>query len=623
MVASHFLVALGCAIAGGHTVETADTTTLLPTLNVTAGSKTNVELLPLTTSIVTSAQIEESAESSLLPVLVNRVPGLFVTERGMAGYGVSTGAAGEVNIRGVGQSNKVLFMVDGQPQWAGIFGHALSDTYVANGVERVEVVRGPSSLLYGSNAMGGSVNIITNKAHTDGFRGRAKAMAGSYATQRYALSGALKSGAFEGTAGATFDGSKGNRPGSHFWLANEYLQLGYSLSQNWKLGGNLHMTQSKAHNPGSVYKPLESMWTRIFRGTTGLSLANDYENVRGGLQMFLSWGRHRLDDGWTPGSTPTDYLYTLNDYNMGITAYETLNFWRGNDLSVGFDFQHWGGHHYNDSKVDGAHSADFKNHVNEVAGYVMMQQALLPGDLLSLNAGVRLQHGSNYGNEWVPQAGFVLRPVKSGNLKFSFSKGFRAPNLRELYLYKPANPDLKPEYLLNYDVTWNQTLLNGALDYSFSLFLIDAKDMIQAVMEDGRMMNQNTGKFINKGFEMQVAYRINDNWSADANYSYLRTDKPLLAAPKNKLNAEVIFTPSNFSFTLESNSIWGLYTATGEKPAKESYSLLNFRGAYTFQMKTPLTLSVKVDNITDTDYEIVYGFPMPGITVMAGLELKF
>lgn len=623
MLSYNIIVAVSCAIASAPTTEPADTTTLLPTLNVTAGSKTNVELLPLTTSIVTSAQIEESAESSLLPILVNRVPGLFVTERGMAGYGVSGGAAGTVNIRGVGQSNKVLFMVDGQPQWAGVFGHSLADTYVANGVERVEVVRGPSSLLYGSNAMGGSVNIITTKAHEYGFRGHAKAMAGSYATQSYTLSGALMSGAFEGTAGASFDGSDGNRPGSHFWLANEYMQLRYGLSRNWKLGANLHLTQSKAHNPGSVYEPLESMWTRIFRGTTGLSLANDYENLHGGVQMYLNWGRHRLDDGWAPGETPTDYLYTLNDYNMGITAYETMNFWHGNDLSVGFDFQHWGGHHYNDSKIDGTHTADFKNHVNEVAGYVMMQQSLLPGDMLSLNAGARLQHGSNYGNEWVPQAGFVLHPASNGDLKFSFSKGFRAPNLRELYLYKPANPDLKPEYLLNYDVAWSQTLLNGALTYGASIFFIDGKDMIQTVMADGRPMNQNTGSFINKGFELQAAYRINSDWSADANYSYLHTDKPLLAAPKNKLNAEVIFTPSDFSFTLESNSIWGLYTATGQDAAKESYSLLNFRGAYTFQMKMPLTFSVKVDNITDTDYEIVYGFPMPGITVMAGLELKF
>ena len=97
-------------------------------------------------------------------MLQNRIPGIFVTERGLAGYGVSGGGAGAVSIRGVGGGNKVLFLIDGQPQWAGVFGHSLPDTYVTNDIQRVEVVSGPSSLLYGSGAMGGSVNLITRRA---------------------------------------------------------------------------------------------------------------------------------------------------------------------------------------------------------------------------------------------------------------------------------------------------------------------------------------------------------------------------------------------------------------------------------------------------------------------------
>ena len=68
-----------------------------------------------------------------------------MTQKGITGFGVSEGAAGTVNIRGVGSGNKVLMLFDGQPQWAGVFGHALPDTYVASDVERVEVIRGPGS----------------------------------------------------------------------------------------------------------------------------------------------------------------------------------------------------------------------------------------------------------------------------------------------------------------------------------------------------------------------------------------------------------------------------------------------------------------------------------------------
>ena len=121
----------------------------------------NRNSVPLTISVIDRDQIEASSESALLPVLSQYVPGLFVTQKGITGFGVSEGAAGTVNIRGVGSGNKVLMLFDGQPQWAGVFGHSLPDTYVASDVERVEVIRGPGSLLYGSNAMGGVVNIIT------------------------------------------------------------------------------------------------------------------------------------------------------------------------------------------------------------------------------------------------------------------------------------------------------------------------------------------------------------------------------------------------------------------------------------------------------------------------------
>ena len=143
-------------------------TVALRGITVTAPYKTDVLLTPLDVTVVSREEIDRSTESSLLPVLMHKVPGMFVSERGFAGYGVSGGAAGTVNIRGVGGGNKVLFMVDGQPVWAGLFGHALPDTYVANGVESVEVVKGPSSLLYGSSAMGGSVNIKTRRQHTEG-----------------------------------------------------------------------------------------------------------------------------------------------------------------------------------------------------------------------------------------------------------------------------------------------------------------------------------------------------------------------------------------------------------------------------------------------------------------------
>ena len=110
----------------------------------------------------------------------------------------------------------------------------------------------------------------------------------------------------------------------------------------------------------------------------------------------------------------------------------------------------------------------------------MMQQGLL-GELLSLNAGVRLQHGSQYGNEWVPQAGVIVHGWEGSEFKFSFSKGFRAPNIRELYMYPPHNPDLRPETMLNYEASLRQRFLEGRLEAGVAFYFINGRDMIQTV----------------------------------------------------------------------------------------------------------------------------------------------
>lgn len=608
--------------AYGNNAEAPRDTIQLTEILVSAPIKTSPELLPLDVTLVSQEEIERSGESSLLPVLVSKVPGLFVTERGFAGYGVSGGSAGTVNIRGVGQGNKVLFMIDGQPQWAGVFGHSIADTYVANGVDKVEIVKGPSSLLYGSNAMGGSINLVTHRPQKDGLSGRARALFGSFTTQKFALSSSYKRGKFSTSLSAQLDRSNGYREGSSFWLANEFLQVNYAPTQNWAVGGTLDMTQTDAHNPGTLQEPLENMWTKLFRGTGSVYVKNTYRRFNGGIQAYINWGRNKVDDGNSPGTDPKDYLFNSTDYNMGVSLYENMNLWKDNTLSAGIDFQQWGGHIWNTNKTDPAVvTSESKHHVNEIAGYLMMQQGFW-NEILNVNAGVRLQHGSTYGNEWVPQAGFIVRPGQTAEIKASFSKGFRSPNIRELYLYPPANPDLKPEYMLNYEISYNQYFFNGNLMLGAALYFIDGKNMIQTVMMEGRPHNANTGSFINKGFEIEAAYRILSNLTASANYSYLHTNAMILYSPKNKLCAEITYSPGDFSFTIDETSIWSMYIGAPDN-MRASYTLLNLRAAYTLQTKVPVTLSVKIDNITNKHYEIIYGCPMPGTTIMGGMEFKF
>ncbi|MBQ5373159.1 MAG: TonB-dependent receptor plug domain-containing protein, partial [Bacteroidaceae bacterium] len=128
--------------------------------------------IPYSVTVVEDKQLQASGKGQLLSALSGSIPGLFVAERNILGFGVSTGGSGGIKIRGVGgePTNAVLMMVDGQPQYAGLFSHHVADVYGKEYVDHVEVLRGPGSVLYGSNAMGGVINVITKQAAEDGCR---------------------------------------------------------------------------------------------------------------------------------------------------------------------------------------------------------------------------------------------------------------------------------------------------------------------------------------------------------------------------------------------------------------------------------------------------------------------
>lgn len=603
--------------ASANVSVTPDTTRVLgEVVVVESAAKAPVPLLPLDVKVVGNSVLENSRESNLLPVLQNRIPGMFVTERGLAGYGVSGGAAGSVSIRGVGGGNKVLFLIDGQPQWAGVFGHSLPDTYVTADVQRVEVVCGPSSLLYGSGAMGGSVNLITRRAVEDGFSGSINATGGSYATQKYGAKAGYRHGGLRAFAAASYESSDGSRRGMDYWLANQFASVSYDFSSHWEAGVNGMLTETKADNPGSVYlkAPLD-MWAKQLRATASVYVKNRYDVASGGFQMYYNYGKHDIDDGLRNGQ-PRDYLFHSKDYNMGMTLYQTVKPWEGNDLSLGVDFKHWGGEAYNTQKADGSESPIVDKHVNEIAGYAMMQQALF-NDLLSLNAGVRLEHSSQFGNQWIPQAGFILRPFSDSRLKFSYGRGFRSPSIRELYMYAPRNPELEPESMDNFEVELRRWMLDSRLEVGLALYYIHGDNMIQTVTVDGAAKNVNTGRFINKGVEFDMTYAFAENWSLTANYAYLHTDSRIVGAPRNKLYGEISFTPSRWRFSLGTMGVWHLLT----EETTENYALLNATVSY--RLIRPLTLYIKGENLTAASYQINYGFPMPRATVMAGLEFRF
>jgi iron complex outermembrane receptor protein len=243
------------------------------------------------------------------------------------GYGVSTGAAGGMTIRGIGgnPTAQVLMLIDGHPQYMGLMGHPLADSYQTLMAERVEVVRGPASVLYGSNAMGGVINIITKKQQQDGIRTGLRAMYGSYNTLSTELNNAVRSGKFNSFVSLGYNRSDNNRKDMEFEQYSGYAKVGYDFTPNWKSFADLDLTNFKASNPGTVKSPVIDNDADITRGVTSFSLENNYEKTSGALKFFYNFGTHKINDGYIPEKTPLNERFRSNDRMLGVLLYQTYN----------------------------------------------------------------------------------------------------------------------------------------------------------------------------------------------------------------------------------------------------------------------------------------------------------
>lgn len=590
-------------------------------------SETDVRHLSQTVSVVNRGKLEQAMLPSLLPVLTEQVPGLFVTSRGVMGYGVSNGAAGSISLRGLSGGNaRLMVLIDGHPQYAGIFGHPIADAYQTLLADRVEVLRGPASVLYGSNAMGGVINIVTRKMREDGVRTNLHLGYGSYNTLETELTNRIRKGRFSSVVSGSYNRTDGHRADMDFEQYGGYAKLGYELTDNWNLRGDVNVTHFNATYPGPVSAPLLEGDQRITRGMTSLAVENNYGRTSGALSFFYNWGDHWINDGYTPsaGETPQDDRFNSSDDMMGLSLYQSTRLFKGNRLTFGFDWFRYGGHawsEYVSGEKAGTRSDIVDRHEDEVAGYMDIRQDF--GRWMTLNAGLRVDHHSRVGTEWVPQAGLAFHLPRAVELKASASKGFRYPILREMYMFPPQNPDLQPESVWNYELAFSQRLLDGRLQYGINLFYIDGKNLIQTLPNPNGsgMLNQNSGEIDNTGVEVQVAYRISPAWSVDANYSFLHMENPVIAAPGHKFYAGANFSQGRWTVSTGLQYVEGLYTSVGKTETTENFVLWNLRAS--FRASKRLDIWARGENLLAQRYEIMAGYPMPRATAMGGININF
>lgn len=578
-------------------------------------SPVQTNLLPYTVSVIDDSRLESSGETQVLSAISGMVPSLFVSERGFFGFGVSNGGSGHIKLRGVGgdRASAVLMLVDGQPQFAGIYSHHIADFYSKEYVDRVEVLRGPGSVLYGSNAMAGAINVITKDARKEGAHTTISSQYGSYNTWLSSATNTLRYGRFSSLATISYNRTDGNVKNFNFNQADGYIKVGYDISDNWKMSADYTLMNFRGNDP--IYPKLSNpestdiYYQNITRGETSLAAFNNYGSTTGLVRAYYSYGNHYVDD-------PRHFHST--DNRFGVMAYQNFNPWRGASATIGFDFDSYSGKipvSGGNSHIEGSMSTISRKTIVEYSPYITISQSLA-GDILNLNGGLRIANSDKFNTGVIPQFGFAINPGHGINIKGNLAMGYRNPSFRELYLYRMANPDLQPERMMNYELSVSKQF-SHYFSADITAYYSRGYDMIQVVDQK----NVNTGRFINKGIELSAKSHPLENLWLFASYSFLSTSlSNLTGAPKNQyyLGAQLSLWKRLF-ISAELKGVGGLYVA--EDIRNQNYALLNLKAK--FSVCRYVDLIASFENITDARYTINRGYEMPGYTAMGGFKVKF
>ncbi|MDE6316859.1 MAG: TonB-dependent receptor [Muribaculaceae bacterium] len=568
---------------------------------VVTGSNTEVAVnkLPYTVSVIGHDRLEATGQTQVLSAISGMVPSLFVSERSIFGFGVSNGGSGHIKLRGVGgdRASAVLMMVDGQPQFAGIYSHHIADFYDKEYVERVEVLRGPGSVLYGSNAMAGAINIITANPHHDGMRTTLSTQYGSFNTWLSSVTNTTRFGRFSSLASVSYNRTDGNVDNFDFRQADGYIKAGYDISDTWKT--NAHYTIMHFNGNDPIYPRLSDPESTdiyrqsITRGEASISISDNYGPVNGVGRIYYSYGSHYVDD--------PRHFHSRDD-RFGVLLYQNFTPWRGAAATVGFDFDTYSGKipvSGGNTHTPGSMSTIDSKRITEYSPYLTLAQSLI-NDHFNINGGLRMANSNMFDTQWVPQLGVAFTTPHGYTLKGTLAMGYRNPSFRELYLYRMANPDLRPEKMMNYEITIGRHF-SRYLHIDITAYYSRGHDMIQVL--DNK--NVNTGRFINKGIELSLNSHALDNLRLYATYSYLHTSlSDLTGAPKNQyyLGGELTLC-DKWVIAADVKGTGSLYVADDIK--HQSYALLNLK--LTYRLCRHADIFTRLENITDARYTINRG----------------
>jgi outer membrane cobalamin receptor len=598
-----------------------------------------ISAVPASVDVVTRETIERQNPQNLAEVLDN-VQGVFIKDYGGIG-GTKT-----ISVRG-SSTEQVLVLLDGQRLNNAQSGQVDFSTVSAEGIERIEVVRGGNSALYGADAVGGVINLITKKdTEKPGWSGNLQVLIGSFDSQSVESSVQYKKNKFstslayhglesEGNFSYTDPyGQKTNRTNNDVLSHDLFgrLKFGFGDPHNQRqLNLSYKYYYSDRGSPGNVDHPY--LTARMYNETNQFNaiysgkIFNPLNDLQVQGYIHHSWYRYTNDEDLVP----VDSRYQNGTYGIESQMKTVLS--SSHLLVYGLGTRY----DWLESKQFSAdhHRTSYYLFIQDESEFTFGKTTLAKS--LSLIPALRWDAFSDFGTHLSPKIGTVLNFGSSWKLALKVNTGmsFRAPNFNELYWPEDAwtkgNPDLEPETGFDWDAGFRlRWPLLGGLSFDVTYFQIHMKNLILWQTPETKWQPLNIDKTKTDGVELSFNLQpVRNLLSLIANYTYLdarnaETDLTLVYRPRHTLNTGFNISWNRYTFEYQFQYISQRFANPSQTLILDAYQVsdLIFNAHYEFQGWEP-KVSFQIKNLLNQSYEIIRYQPMPGREYRLTLGLAF
>lgn len=591
---------------------------------------------PADISVITKEDIADQNYASASDAL-RAIPGVNVLGSGAKG---SSMGQDKILLNG---DERVLVLVDGRRMNLGSSGNSSADWLPpVNAIERIEVLKGGGSALYGTDAVGGVINVIMKKGSDIGNHVTVKAAGGSWNAEQYAISA---SGSTDSGIGLIVSATKERRGEYKFKNANGKSQLlknsgyddtGVIVKLDQKVGEDNRIGVNFEHINADGGSPF---------GYSGFGNTDSHKRISNNVALRYDWNESSDERGYVQVYKNYQHAHfrspvasrqsNFTDSTIGIEAQQNFKFSDTDEMTAGLE--------YYKTTVDNNALYTGKRDINNKAIFAENRWEFAP--TWQLNAGLRYDHHSKYGSEVTPKVALNKKFDENSNVYLSWGRVFNAPTTDDLFwhqvdssqwgtFYTYGDPNLKPEkgYVWTFG---GNTKLNEKTSLSANVFYSKITDAIDwdYTSVPNYTLAVNVNKEKRRGLELSLNHDFDDNLSAYASYTYVQVKqdkgkgftKDLTTKP-NIYRAGLKYKNADWLFTLNANAV----TGQSEKNfVDSSYFTLDLGAQY--KINDNAKLFINGYNLTNARYAEFGGlykngeakYPMAGRSFIIGAEYTF